>query len=100
MEDILKAVEQFIKDKHSKKEWIAGRDLVQYAGDYFDEKEYVAAVKTLLNHRNPHLLYHQARTGTIIYVHYTYFFFFHEISFVESNDVLINVNSFTKKGFF
>jgi hypothetical protein len=25
MEDILKAVEQFIKDKHSKKEWIAGK---------------------------------------------------------------------------
>jgi CDP-6-deoxy-D-xylo-4-hexulose-3-dehydrase len=48
MEDILKAVEQFIKDKNAKKEWVAGRDLVQYAGDYFDEKEYVAAVKTLL----------------------------------------------------
>ena len=48
MEEILKLVEEFIKEKDSKKEWIAGRDLVQYAGNYFDEKEYVAVVKTLL----------------------------------------------------
>ena len=48
MDDILKLVKQFIQEKQEKKEWIAGKDLVQYAGDYFDEKEYVAAVKTLL----------------------------------------------------
>lgn len=48
MEDILKLVAEYIKDKQSKKEWIAGKDLVQYAGDYFNEDEYVAAVKTLL----------------------------------------------------
>ena len=48
IDDILKLVAQFILNKKSKKEWIAGKDLVQYAGDYFDENEYVAAVKTLL----------------------------------------------------
>lgn len=48
MEEILKLVEEYINEKHSKKEWVAGRDLVQYAGPYFDSKEYVAAVKTLL----------------------------------------------------
>ena len=48
MDEILKLVEEYIKEKDSKKEWVAGRDLVQYAGNYFDEKEYVAAVKTLL----------------------------------------------------
>lgn len=49
MEEILKLVEEYINEKHSKKEWVAGRDLVQYAGPYFDSKEYVAAVKVLLN---------------------------------------------------
>ena len=49
MEEILKLVEEYINEKHSKKEWVAGRDLVQYAGPYFDSKEYVAAVKTLLS---------------------------------------------------
>ena len=48
MEEILKLVGEFIKEKQSKKEWIAGKDLVQYAGDYFNEDEYIAAVKTLL----------------------------------------------------
>ena len=48
MEEILKLVSEFIKEKQSKKEWVAGKDLVQYAGDYFNEDEYVAAVKTLL----------------------------------------------------
>ena len=48
MDEILKLVEEYIKEKDSKKEWVAGKDLVQYAGNYFDEKEYVAAVKTLL----------------------------------------------------
>lgn len=49
MEEILKLVEEYINEKHSKKEWVAGRDLVQYAGPYFDSKEYVAAVKALLS---------------------------------------------------
>jgi CDP-6-deoxy-D-xylo-4-hexulose-3-dehydrase len=48
LQDILNLVEKFIKTKESEKTWIPGQDLVQYAGNYFDEKEYVAAVKTLL----------------------------------------------------
>ena len=48
MEEILKLVSEYIKDKKSKKTWTAGKDLVQYAGDYFDDQEYVAAIKSLL----------------------------------------------------
>ena len=49
MENILESVKQFINAKHSKKEWVAGRDWVQYAGPFFDDKEYTAAIKSLLN---------------------------------------------------
>jgi CDP-6-deoxy-D-xylo-4-hexulose-3-dehydrase len=48
MEDILKLVEQYIKEKDSQKTWVAGEDWVQYAGPYFTHEEYVQAVKTLL----------------------------------------------------
>jgi CDP-6-deoxy-D-xylo-4-hexulose-3-dehydrase len=48
MEDILKLVEQYVKEKHSQKKWEAGKDWVQYAGPYFSSDEYVAAVKSLL----------------------------------------------------
>jgi len=48
MNDILKLVEDYIKEKHSKKSWTPGKDWVQYAGPYFTSDEYVAAVKTLL----------------------------------------------------
>jgi CDP-6-deoxy-D-xylo-4-hexulose-3-dehydrase len=46
--NILELVDKFIKQKHSKKSWKAGKDWVQYAGPYFDSQEYVAAIKTLL----------------------------------------------------
>lgn len=49
MNDILNKVSEFINDKHNFKTWEAGKDWVQYAGPFFDEKEYVAAVKSLLN---------------------------------------------------
>ena len=49
LESILNDISLFIKDKHSKKEWIAGKDWVQYAGPYFNDQEYVASVKSLLN---------------------------------------------------
>jgi CDP-4-dehydro-6-deoxyglucose reductase, E1 len=49
MEEILKLVEQYIDNKHSKQEWVAGKDLVQYAGPYFTSEEYVAAVKSILS---------------------------------------------------
>jgi CDP-6-deoxy-D-xylo-4-hexulose-3-dehydrase len=48
MQEILKLVDEYIQKKHSEKTWTAGKDWVQYAGPYFDSKEYVAAVKTLL----------------------------------------------------
>jgi CDP-4-dehydro-6-deoxyglucose reductase, E1 len=48
MKEILELVENYIKEKHSKKKWEAGKDWVQYAGPYFDSQEYVAAVKSLL----------------------------------------------------
>jgi CDP-6-deoxy-D-xylo-4-hexulose-3-dehydrase len=48
MQEILKLVEEFIEKKHSEKKWEAGKDWVQYAGPYFDSKEYIAAVKSLL----------------------------------------------------
>ena len=49
MEEILKLVEQYIKEKESKKTWTPGEDWVQYSGPYFSHDEYVRAVKTLLN---------------------------------------------------
>lgn len=45
---ILTLVNKYIEEKHFKKIWKAGEDWVQYAGPYFDSKEYAAAVKTLL----------------------------------------------------
>lgn len=48
MQEILKLVDEYIQKKHSEKTWEAGKDWVQYAGPYFDSKEYIAAVKTLL----------------------------------------------------
>jgi CDP-6-deoxy-D-xylo-4-hexulose-3-dehydrase len=47
--NILNSVSDFIKDKNSKKTWVAGKDFVNYAGPYFDENEIVSAVSTLLD---------------------------------------------------
>lgn len=47
--NILNGVAEFIKDKNSKKTWVAGKDFVNYAGPYFDESEIVSAVSTLLD---------------------------------------------------
>ncbi len=49
MDEILKLVEQYIKEKDSQKTWKAGEDWVQYSGPYFTHDEYVRAVKTLLS---------------------------------------------------
>ena len=49
MLEILQRVEKFIKEKHQSKKWIPGVDWVQYAGPFFDEKEYTSAIKSLLN---------------------------------------------------
>ena len=48
LESILNDVSLFIKDKQSKKEWIPGKDWVQYAGPFFDDDEYVRAISSLL----------------------------------------------------
>lgn len=48
MEEILRLVGKYIEELHVSKQWEPGRDLVQYAGPYYDSKEYIAAVKTLL----------------------------------------------------
>jgi CDP-6-deoxy-D-xylo-4-hexulose-3-dehydrase len=49
VDEILKLVAEYIKEKDARKVWKAGEDWVQYAGPYFSEDEYVRAVKTLLN---------------------------------------------------
>ena len=49
MQEILDLVDKYIQQKQSKKKWEAGKDLVQYAGDYFDSQEYIAAVRSLLS---------------------------------------------------
>jgi len=47
---ILRDVEDYVKDKNSKKSpWIAGENWVQYAGPYFTSEEYSASIKSLLN---------------------------------------------------
>lgn len=46
IDKILNDVKEYIEAQ--KKEWVAGRDLVNYAGPYFDSQEYVAAVESLL----------------------------------------------------
>lgn len=48
-EQILKLVTEYINEKHSAKTWIPGKDWVQYSGPFFDDKEYIAAIETLLN---------------------------------------------------
>ena len=47
-EQILENIREFILQKPAKV-WRPGVDTVQYAGDWFDHNEYVAAVNTLLN---------------------------------------------------
>jgi CDP-6-deoxy-D-xylo-4-hexulose-3-dehydrase len=48
-EEILNLISSYIKEKHIAKTWTPGKDWVQYAGSYFDEKEYIAATNALLN---------------------------------------------------
>jgi CDP-6-deoxy-D-xylo-4-hexulose-3-dehydrase len=49
MNNILESVKSYILEKQSNKKWESGKDWVQYAGPFFDEKEYVAAIQSLLN---------------------------------------------------
>jgi len=49
LQDILTSIEQYIKNKQNNKEWIPGKDFVNYAGPFFDHSEYVSAAETLLD---------------------------------------------------
>ena len=49
MNEILDLVKKYIDEKHSKKEWVPGKDWVQYAGPYFDSTEFTNVVEVLLN---------------------------------------------------
>ena len=46
---ILTLVDEYITEKHSKREWRPGIDWVQYAGPYFTSDEYIRSVKSLLS---------------------------------------------------
>jgi CDP-6-deoxy-D-xylo-4-hexulose-3-dehydrase len=48
-ENILDAIAEFIKEKNAAKTWTAGKDMVNYAGPFFDHEEIVAAASTLLD---------------------------------------------------
>jgi CDP-4-dehydro-6-deoxyglucose reductase, E1 len=47
--EILKDVAEYILEKKAAKTWTPGVDWVQYAGAYFDDKEYIGAIGSLLN---------------------------------------------------
>lgn len=49
LENILSNIQEFINNKNSSNVWRAGFDPVQYAGPYFDSREYIAAVSSLLS---------------------------------------------------
>ncbi len=48
LEQILKLTSEYILEKRAKKVWTPGKDWVQYAGPFYDDKEYVAAIDSLL----------------------------------------------------
>jgi len=47
--EIIKLVGEYFKDKNANKKWVAGKDFVYYAGPFFDEKEYMSVMDSLLN---------------------------------------------------
>lgn len=49
MKEILDQVKHYIDQKQAAKTWVAGRDFVNYAGAYYDSKEFVAGVESLLS---------------------------------------------------
>ena len=48
MKEILDAVKVYIDQQQAKKTWVAGQDFVNYAGSYYDSREYMAGVESLL----------------------------------------------------
>ena len=49
MKHILDQIEKYIQEQQANKTWTAGKDLVHYAGAYYDSAEFVAGVESLLN---------------------------------------------------
>lgn len=49
LQKILSLVDSYISQKHNSKQWIAGKDWVQYAGPYFSSAEYTASIRSLLS---------------------------------------------------
>lgn len=49
MNNILNDIKKYIEEKQSKKQWVAGKDFVNYAGPYFNADEFVSAAESLLN---------------------------------------------------
>ena len=47
LENILNLIDDYIKEKHSKKTWTPGKDWVRYSGPFFDSKEYINALSNL-----------------------------------------------------
>jgi CDP-6-deoxy-D-xylo-4-hexulose-3-dehydrase len=48
-QSIIESVEKYFIEKKNNKKWVAGKDFVNYAGPYFDEKEYASVMDTLLD---------------------------------------------------
>jgi len=48
-EKVLKMVENYFIKKNKSKQWKKGKDWIHYSGSCFSEKEYIAAVQTLLD---------------------------------------------------
>lgn len=49
LEQILELVSEYITEKHESESWTAGQDWVSYSGPIFDDSEYIAAVKQMLD---------------------------------------------------
>jgi CDP-6-deoxy-D-xylo-4-hexulose-3-dehydrase len=47
-QQILNLVSEFILEKNQNRSWTPGQDWIQYSGPFFDDKEYVAAINSLL----------------------------------------------------
>ena len=46
--EIINLVGDYFRNKNANKQWVAGKDFVNYAGPFFDEKEYMSVMDTLL----------------------------------------------------
>ena len=48
-QQILDLVNEFVQEKKANASWTPGVDWIQYSGPFFNEKEYIAGVESLLN---------------------------------------------------